>query len=524
MDALDWLSDHATELVTGRDPAQERAAAAAGAAGNSARSEVYGQQAQLRADLPYGTDPASITIVDSWASWSHPQIKAMVDGLGSGTLHDAALGWETLGKSIVSTFGEFKAEMAQIVTTGWEGQAADAATASTTSYAERAASLGTAARYMGTKVTEAATGAEQTRAMVPEPVSFSVSEGLLTALANPVLGAADIYKQRTAQTEAHAAAVRVMTSVYTPVYQQSDAGIPTLDSSSSSSTQPGAPAPTAPGPGVSPPNQTAPGTGNPPRGATHLSWTGSTPSSPSGTMPSNPADPGPSGPAAAPLPGAASTPSTPTGPPGGQWQPVDPAPLQSTTVPPAQIGSAGWTPPVSAAGSVGGSSGYGFGESGGPGAGGLGGSGHGSTGSGAYGSGRYGSGASGYSSTGSGGSARSGYGRGGSGGGAYGSGAGAGAGGSGPGGFGSGPGGSTGAGAVGAGAGGGSGAGAGSTVAGGAAAGARGAAGGGMGAGGRGARGEEDFEHDTPSYLITQENGSELVGELPKVAPAVIGE
>ena len=518
MGALDWLSDQATELITGRDPDQERAAAAAGAAGNSARSDVYGQQAQLRADLPYGTDPASITTVDNWASWSHPQIKAMVDGLGSGFLHDTAHGWDTLGRAIESEFGDFKAEMAQIVTTGWEGQAADAATASTTSYAQRAASLGTAARYMGTKVTEAATGAEQTRAMVPEPVSFSVSESLAASMASPLLGAADIYKQRTAQNEAHAAAVRVMTSVYTPVYQQSDAGIPTLEPSSSSSTQPGAPAPTPPGSGVSPTNQSAPGSGNPPRGATHLSWTGSTPSSPSGTMPSNPANPGLSGPAAAPVPGPAgapstpSTPSTPTGPPGGQWQPVDPAPLQSTTVPAAQIGSAGWTPPVSAAGSVGGSSGYGFGESGGPAAGGPGGSGHGSTGSGAHGSSGYGSGGSGYGSTGSGGSARSGYS------------SGAGAGGSGPSGFGSGPGGFTGAGAVGAGAGGGAGAGAGSPVAGGAAAGARGAAGGGMGAGGRGARGEEDFEHNTPSYLITEENGSELVGELPRVAPAVIGE
>ena len=512
MGALDWLSDHATELITGRDPDQERAAAAAGAAGDSARSNVYGQQAQLRADLPYGTDPASITTVDNWASWSHPQIKAMVDGLGSGVLHDAAHGWDTLGKSIESKFGDFKAEMAQIVTTGWEGQAADAATASTTSYAQHAASVGTAARYMGTKVTEAATGAEQTRAMVPEPVSFSVAEGLLTSIANPLLGAADIYKQRTAQNEAHAAAVRVMTSVYTPVYQQSDAGIPTLEPSSSSSTQPGAPAPTPPGLGVSPSNQSEPSaTGSPPRGATHSSWTGPTSSSPSGTLPSNPANPGSSGLAAAPPAGAASLPNTSTGPAGGQWQPVDPAPLPSTTVLPAQIGSASWTPPVSAAGSVGGSSGYGFGDSGGPGAGGLGGSGYGSTGSGAYGRGGYDRGARGRggSSSGAGGSG--------------GSGSGAGAGASGPGGVGSGPGGSTGAGAAGAGAGSGTAAGAGSTVAGGAA-GARGAAGGGMGAGGRGARGEEDFEHNTPSYLITEENGSELVGELPRVAPAVIGE
>ena len=42
--------------------------------------------------------------------------------------------------------------------------------------------------------------------------------------------------------------------------------------------------------------------------------------------------------------------------------------------------------------------------------------------------------------------------------------------------------------------------------------------------GGRGGRGEEDYEHNTPSYLISDDNGSEIVGKLPPVAPAVIGE
>ncbi|WP_187776285.1 hypothetical protein [Antrihabitans cavernicola] len=39
--------------------------------------------------------------------------------------------------------------------------------------------------------------------------------------------------------------------------------------------------------------------------------------------------------------------------------------------------------------------------------------------------------------------------------------------------------------------------------------------------GGRG-KGDEDGEHKTPSYLITLENGNNLIGDLPKVAPPVI--
>ncbi|MFI9380262.1 hypothetical protein [Kutzneria sp. NPDC052558] len=62
------------------------------------------------------------------------------------------------------------------------------------------------------------------------------------------------------------------------------------------------------------------------------------------------------------------------------------------------------------------------------------------------------------------------------------------------------------------------------------AAGARGAAGqagaGGPGAGGRGGKKEEDKEHKTAAYLVTEEHGNEVVGDLPSSLPAggVIGE
>lgn len=42
--------------------------------------------------------------------------------------------------------------------------------------------------------------------------------------------------------------------------------------------------------------------------------------------------------------------------------------------------------------------------------------------------------------------------------------------------------------------------------------------------GGRGAKGEDDAEHQTASYLVNEDNGSEIVGDLPLTAPPVIGE
>jgi hypothetical protein len=42
--------------------------------------------------------------------------------------------------------------------------------------------------------------------------------------------------------------------------------------------------------------------------------------------------------------------------------------------------------------------------------------------------------------------------------------------------------------------------------------------------GARGAKGGEDEEHSSPGYLVSEDNGSEIVGELPMTAPPVIGE
>ncbi|MFC7612547.1 hypothetical protein ACFQV2_01620 [Actinokineospora soli] len=55
------------------------------------------------------------------------------------------------------------------------------------------------------------------------------------------------------------------------------------------------------------------------------------------------------------------------------------------------------------------------------------------------------------------------------------------------------------------------------------AAGGRGGAGMGAGAGGRGANGEDDYEHQRPSYLV-EPDAEEAFGTDQVTAPPVIGE
>jgi hypothetical protein len=46
---------------------------------------------------------------------------------------------------------------------------------------------------------------------------------------------------------------------------------------------------------------------------------------------------------------------------------------------------------------------------------------------------------------------------------------------------------------------------------------------GGMPMGGHGAHGGEDDEHKSPDYLVTEDNGNAIIGDLPPTAPPVIG-
>ncbi len=554
--------------------AQEEGYQRAQQEGNAARDKIYASQDRLQDEVSGGTDPAAIQARDNWDSWDHPAIKNMTENLNSGQMHGLSQAWSQTGSAVAADFSDFHSLVQQTITAGWRGEAAQAAQQNAATYAQQAEGFGHAVDLTGMKISEAATGAEQTRAMVPEPKDFSVREAVTTSILNPLAGANDVYQQKQAQAAAHAEAVNVMNTVYTPVYVQSDTGVPAftpptalpggdigaglgqsrIDLPSIPPSTPPPPVPTDDGWGHDP----GPPDGvwrPPPDGRPGDGGGGDGPGSGDGGT-SGPGAPG-SGSGAAGVLGGAGSPDAGGSTSGAPGDGPDAGPGGSGS--PAGAGEFGLDGPGSGPGPGSGSGagvttspGGGFGNVGaaglggdtdmapnryGAGAAGLGPSGYasglGSSGYGSGGAGGSGLGAIGYGGGEAGGAGYQGARFGPSGSGGYGSG------GNGPGGNGSGGGGATGprsgagpgAGQAGRGAtnGIGSSAQAGEAAtargAGGQASGARGGAGmGGMGAGGGRGKGEDDYEHSTPSYLVTQEHGSEIVGELPMVSPPVIGE
>jgi len=560
---LDWAEDKVSEgyrdVVGGQNREQVREQQQgydlAQHEGNTARDQIYAEQSRLKSGISGGTDPLAIQNRDNFDSWEHARIKDMTDKIDSGGMHALGQGMSSTGAAMAGDFTDLHNTLTQTVAGGWRGGAADAATKSSKHYSQQGQDFGNAIDLTGTKVSEAATGAEQTRNMMPPPKDFSFREAAISSLANPIAGANDIFQQKQAQNAAHAEAVRVMNTVYTPVYVQSDSGVPTFTAPTAMPGTGVAPAPSPPPVVASPlpPPSTRPPVGPDQRGGPGAGGNNGQWSSPAGV--NAPGDHTPSGSVAGA--GAAGTdgPGSSVGGP-GHGGPVYPGDGGR-----AGAGAGSNSPGAGAA--AGGSPGDGSGDGGYPGAGtggfgnvaasnfapdptmspgSLGGPAGGSAGG--YGAGGYGAGGYGAGGYGTGGyGAGSGVGTGALGAIGYGAGRAAGyegasfgpSGSGGSAGYGSGAagsaGGNAGGGAMGRGATSGVGSSRGAAAEAGAARGAGGStSSGGRGAGGMGGmgggrgKGDDDYEHNTPSYLITQEHGSEIVGELPLVSPPVIGE
>jgi uncharacterized protein YukE len=525
------------------------------------RSRLGVQQDALSRSVDGGFDTRAVTDYENYASFDHPELYAKAQEMNSASLQATATTWTTTGGSVKTTFETLGQSLSSAIANGWEGDGADAAAATSTRYVQQATALQPAFALTGSKLQEAASGVGETSATMPPPVEYNRTHAVVHGVISVLSGGsadADVKAQQRAMDAAHAEAVQVMDHTYKPVMVSADSGVPTFAAPSSPTA--GDVAPTPP-PSPSDPRSPGPAPWSPQASAGDVSkgWVPNGQGSNGTFAQQQPVDQiAPSG-----------TPTAGSSGPGygaGSGSGVHGEPA-------AAVSSAGYTPPGFGAGaggtgygSGGGGTGYGSGGYGGAGSG-AGGYGPGGAGGGGYGSGGYGSGGraagfagSGYAAGGgasgfggAGGSAGSrgyggsgGYGSGGSGsggssglrgggsgggsgggglGGGRGLGAGSGAGGSGAGGSGAGGPGTSAGGGVGA-----SGGVAGTGSAGGSgAAGAAGSSGGRSGSGGamgggRGAKGEEDFEHSTPSYLITDEHGSEIVGTLPMVSPAVIGE
>ncbi|MGZ4557870.1 MAG: hypothetical protein ACXVGB_04490 [Mycobacteriaceae bacterium] len=458
---------------------------------SSQQAAIRNEQQPALAGLAGGeVVPPAITAHDNFDAMSHQDMWKVAQNLDFGQMHGTADVWGDMGKVTEPAVADFGRSVSNAIAGGWNGQGADAAANVTGEYVARGNELAAALKLTSTNFHLAAVGASETRARVQPPTQIDQSElaaAQARSVVNPMASLNDLVVQVQRQEEARKVAVGVMEASYTPVYVQSDTGVPVLP-------VPVSPLKAAGAGGTGSPSSTGSAGGGyvPGQYPTGQAGGGSGQSS-AAFVPRSGGRPG--GVGGQSVGGAAGG----NGAGAGGFGQTPGAVSSAGGLGSANTVAAGMSPEMSglmAGGGYGsGADAGGYGPNG-YGAGGLGGV----TGGGAGGVASFGpTGSGGY---GGGGSAGSAPGTGGAGS-AMGRGATSGIGGSAAM--------AEGAGLRGGGAAGG--------VSG------RGGAGmgGGMGGGGAG-KGDEDYEHNTPSYLITQEHGSEIVGELPRVSPAVIGE
>ncbi|MGW0177335.1 hypothetical protein ACWDUM_26235 [Rhodococcus sp. NPDC003322] len=480
-DAALNVGNSVIELSTGFDLAERSRVGDAQAFGNEQREGIYGEQADLRTRFAGGWD-AQQFVEESFDSMSHEQIMASVDRMDPAAVSASAQGWTAIGSALAEGLAGFKSAILGEIGAGWEGVAAASAAKATDAYVKASDQLAAAGSLVGSKVAEAATGITQVKATVPPPEHTSLAEKVFNFVSPEAAMIKGLLHERN---EAREQAVQIMKTVYSPVMRQADTQVPTLPSPTSvtdgaaTGNSGGDVTDTKGSAGYGDTGYGTPGAAD--AGETFAPAGGTTPGTGTGTGTGTGAGTGAETADAAasdPYDESSSNPGNADSFAAGQG--ADSAFAQTD---PSSV----WTRPAGAGvdGAVPGSGGYGAGT-GTPGAAGVGSGGaHGGVGSGGVGGGGVGSGGVGS----------------GTGGGSFG-------GGTGTVGVPGGP------------------AAAGSAAAPAAAAGAAGRPGmpgaGMMPAGARG-RGDDDTEHATPGYLVNVDNGNDLVGNLPLVAPPVLG-
>ncbi|MFI8566274.1 hypothetical protein ACIGGF_06900 [Rhodococcus sp. NPDC078407] len=413
-------------------------------------------------------EPNEVVVTEPFEVMRHAEILQKVNTLAAESISTSSLNWNDLAAAAREGSDGFRNGIEAAMNAGWSGPTSTAVRGGVGDYTSSATALSTAMTMISNKLLEAHSGFTQTRAAMPPIIDIGVGATMLESSFPSGLPFADSIKEiARLHDEQEEQARQVMRSVYVPGVLQSDAQVPVLPAAHNPVSDGGS-------------------------GGSTAGW-GSGGGSTGGGGGGNDRSAGPTGTAAAqPPPGGAD--STDTRQPG--MEPGQPGSGQPGSLPAAE--RPGETRAASASGPGGGAI-----------SGGSAGSGNGYGGSGYNGSGYGGSGYNGGAGYGGGAGSGSGSGYAGSG---YGSILGSplggnGATGGGPGSSGPGSGGPGSAAAAAAGR-----------------AGAHGTPGmGGMGAGGARGGGDNDTDHTTPGYLVDVSNGSELIGDLPLVAPPVLG-
>ncbi|MGG7103345.1 hypothetical protein [Rhodococcus sp. 24CO] len=421
---------------------------------------------------------------DPFDAMSHAQIFAHVDEMKPDILVAISKAWTEISERVVNGISAFNLAVGSAIGDGWQGKGGSAALEAVLAYSADGQELQTRVQLVANKVEEARIALGQAKQSIPRPNDASLGEQLISMIPGE--------SWRQAQHEAEEAerlARQVMKEMYLPYLKRADDQVPVLPPAFNPITSGGGTtsgrSPFQTGTDQMSYEQAASAAGRSSSGGSGLEQRTTDSAGGAGTEPT--VDGAGNGASAG---GSGATPGDGVGD-GGRVSGSGNGQGESGSGP-STTSAASAVPQSVAGGSIPGVGhgtglGGGTGLTGGPGAGGFGGGGSaGGAGGGTAGSGL---GANGLGGSGLGGSALGGSVAGGGLGSAGGSGARGGA-----------------AGSLGG-------------------TGSRGMMAGGMGgmAGGRG-QGDDDKMHETPGYLITLDNGNELIGDLPMVTPPVLGQ
>ncbi|MGH3795444.1 MAG: hypothetical protein ACRDSP_11185 [Pseudonocardiaceae bacterium] len=204
---------------------------------------------------PSGNDHGS----SNWAAWGHPEIRSMLDQtVNPGNIDEVARLWGTQGPALQHIITSCTTDLQRIVSNGWRGQSAGAATASLAPINDWAGSVHGAAGDTTQLMSASGSAAGQAKATVPAAPSHNWAESLgTTMLLGPAGGMIDAVGQHHAQEQSRAEAVRIMTNVYSAPINESRAAVPTYPQLADPTVQRPDPAPIGgPSPG---PSRSGPG-------------------------------------------------------------------------------------------------------------------------------------------------------------------------------------------------------------------------------------------------------------------------
>lgn len=174
---------------------------------------------------PSGNDHGS----SNWAAWGHPEIRSMLDtSVDPGDIGDAAAAWRDQGRNTADVLTGFTRDLNGIVTGGWRGAAADAATAALAPIDQWSTSVAETADRTTQLMDASGSSVAQAKASVPPPKSHDWGESLRSfAIAGPAGAMVDAVVQEQQQSDAHAEAVRIMNNVYSAPINDHSAAVPT---------------------------------------------------------------------------------------------------------------------------------------------------------------------------------------------------------------------------------------------------------------------------------------------------------